>query len=287
MFGQMCEHGFLVCGLEGGGPPRWEESWSHACGPGVARPSDSQGWGPSLSCFFSLSPTGTDVTLAGGEKNHSDAHFGSHLIGTALLGAGVTHWLHFTGKAEAEATGGSEASWGPGAGPPSLSLGRRLLPVQVDDAGDEAVAVGGARPHLELGGGQFPPVYSPGLQPFPCPSLLQPIQGGLQRLVVSQVGWVGPGGQTHQPTWGGVGGEQTSEGRAGARDREVVSFPLTSSQAEVRSALNPGQLFPISKPLGLTDPSARHTFCSPSLMAFYVPFKAQASFPLGILAESP
>ena len=128
MFGQMCEHGFLVCGLEGGGPPRWEESWSHACGPGVARPSDSQGWGPSLSCFFSLSPTGTDVTLAGGEKNHSDAHFGSHLIGTALLGAGVTHWLHFTGKAEAEATGGSEASWGPGAGPPSLSLGRRLLP---------------------------------------------------------------------------------------------------------------------------------------------------------------
>lgn len=39
--------------------------------PCMPRPRDSQGWGPSLSCFFPLSPTETDITLAGGEKNHS------------------------------------------------------------------------------------------------------------------------------------------------------------------------------------------------------------------------
>lgn len=124
--------GSCVSGLEGGGPPRWEESWSHACGPGVARPSDSQGWGPSLSVFFSLSPTAGQASLWRGWENHSDAYFGSHLTGTALLGR-VTHWLHFTGKAEAEATGGS-GQLGAGGRASSLSLGCCLLLVQVDDA---------------------------------------------------------------------------------------------------------------------------------------------------------
>lgn len=162
---------------------------------------------------------------------------------------------HFTGKAEEAQPwawprphGGSEASWGLGTGPHSLSLGCLLLSVQVDDAGDEAVAVRGARPHLELGGGQFPLVHRPDHQAFPSPGLLQPGQGGLQHLFVTQVGWVGPGGQTQQPTWGGVGKEQVSGGGAGARDRKVVPFLLTSSREEVLPALSPGQPFPSPSP---------------------------------------
>lgn len=36
-----------------------------------AKAQGQPGVGASLSCFFPLSPTETDVTLAGGEKNHS------------------------------------------------------------------------------------------------------------------------------------------------------------------------------------------------------------------------
>ena len=183
----------------------------------------------------------------------------------------------------AEATGGSEAGWGLGTRPPSRSLGCRLLPVQVDDARDEAVAVGGARPHLELRGGQFPPVYRPGHQAFPCPGLLQPVQGGLQCLFEPKVGWVGPGGQTNQPTWGGAGEEQVS-GVTG----KLVPFPLTSSQAEVLPALNPGQLFPISKPLGLADPSLRHIASAPpACWPPMHPSRLKHPFRWEFLAESP
>ena len=71
MFGQMCEHGFLVCGLEGGGPPHWEESRSRVCGPACQGPGTARGGGPLRPVSSLCLPLGQTSLWRGGEKNHS------------------------------------------------------------------------------------------------------------------------------------------------------------------------------------------------------------------------